>query len=245
MANHTGENKLFQRLQGELATVIAATPAGDRLPTEPELARRLGVSRATLREAMRSFEAQGLIRRRQGVGTFVVGKAPVIQTGLEVLESIETLARRMQMQVSMGALNIRQLTANAEQAKELGVEEKTPLVEIARVIQADGRPVAYLIDLLPESYLPKDEITESFTGSVLDVLLNRGTPPLDHSLTEIQAGAAPSEIARALEIQRGDVLLVFVARLFTVDDKVVDYSLSYFLPGTFSFQVVRRVGGLV
>jgi len=57
--------------------------------------------------------------------------------------------------------------------------------------------------------------------------------------------AAPSDIARLMEIQRGDVLLNFSARLFTVEGRVVDYSLSYFLPGTFRFKVVRRVGNLV
>ncbi len=46
----------FQRLQSELASLIAHTPGGQRLPSEPELARQMGVSRATLREAMRSFE---------------------------------------------------------------------------------------------------------------------------------------------------------------------------------------------
>lgn len=71
--------RLFQRLQNELSSLIADTPAGERLPSEPELARRLGVSRATLREAMRSFEGQGLIRRRQGVGTFVVNQTNVIE----------------------------------------------------------------------------------------------------------------------------------------------------------------------
>lgn len=77
----------FQRLQNELATVISSTPHGEKLPSEPLLAKKLGVSRATLREAMRTFEGQGFIRRRQGVGTFVVGPIQVIETGLEVLEN--------------------------------------------------------------------------------------------------------------------------------------------------------------
>lgn len=243
MSETAAENKLYLRLQTDLGAVIAAAQPGERLPTEPELARRLGVSRATLREAMRSFEARGLIRRRQGVGTFVVPQAQVITSGLEVLQSIETLARRINLQVSLGALTIRQFAASSEQAAELKVEENAALVEVSRVIYADGRPVAFLVDMLPEKFLQKTDLEKGFTGSVLDLLLKRGTPQLAHSLTEISAGAAPSEIARALEIQRGDVLLVFVAQLFSAEGEVVDFSHSYFLPGYFSFQVVRRVGG--
>ena len=52
----------FQRLQADLSALILSTPAGQRLVSEPELAKQMGVSRATLREAMRTFETQGLIR---------------------------------------------------------------------------------------------------------------------------------------------------------------------------------------
>ena len=65
---NNGGQQTFQKLQIQLAEIIASTVPGDRLVAEPELARQLGVSRATLREAMRTFEGQGLIRRRQGVG---------------------------------------------------------------------------------------------------------------------------------------------------------------------------------
>lgn len=234
----------FQRLQIELSNLIAATPAGERLPAEPELSHRLGVSRATLREAMRSFEGQGLIRRRQGVGTFVVGHTQVIDTGLEVLESIETLAHKIGLVVSMGALHINQIEANEEQAAALQVAVCTPLIEVSRVIQAEKRPVAFLVDILPDDILAPTDLQEGFTGSVLDFLLRRGSPLLATSMTEIRGVAATTEVARALEIQRGDVLLGFVARLTTVAGRVIDYSSSYFLPGYFRFHVVRRVDTL-
>jgi GntR family transcriptional regulator len=99
--NMSSSSHPYERLQASLANLIAMTPPGDKLPTEPLLARQLGVSRATLREAMRAFEGQGLIRRKQGVGTFVVGQAPVIETGLEVLESIESMSERIHLKVSM------------------------------------------------------------------------------------------------------------------------------------------------
>lgn len=87
----------FQRLQSDLASLIAKTAPGERLLSEPDLAKKLGVSRATLREAMRTFEAQGLIRRRQGSGTFVVGQVPVLEAELRVLESLETMAERLNL----------------------------------------------------------------------------------------------------------------------------------------------------
>ncbi len=74
---------LLQKLQYDLSKIIEETPAGSRLKSEPELAASLGVSRATLREAMRSFEGQGLIRRRrQGVGTFVLDQKQTLKPGL-------------------------------------------------------------------------------------------------------------------------------------------------------------------
>jgi len=233
----------FQRLQIELAALLSKSSPGERLPSEPELARSLGVSRATLREAMRTFEGQGLIRRRQGVGTFAVGHPQIMENGLELLESIESLAGRMELEVSMGDLKITRPEADETTAASLEVPVQTPLVQIARVIQAEGRPVAYLIDILPEDILSPEELDQGFTGSVLDFLLRRGDPPLANSYTELRAVAAPSAVARLLEIQRGDVLQMFVARLFNSTGRVVDYSLSYFLPGYFRFHVVRRVAG--
>src|SRR5512143_1599697 len=115
----------FQRLQSDLSALISKTAAGERLPSEPDLARRLGVSRATLREAMRTFEVQGLIRRRQGSGTFVVGQMPVIQAGLEVLESLESMAVRLGLEVTVSDLQVEALTADRETAKGLGVSPGT------------------------------------------------------------------------------------------------------------------------
>src|SRR5574338_1164201 len=111
----------FQRLQADLAKLIAETPPGSRLMSEPDLAKQMGVSRATLREAMRSFETQGLIRRRQGSGTFVVGKVQALDSGLEVLESLETLAKRIGLEVSVSDLSIETVSADAELATCLNV----------------------------------------------------------------------------------------------------------------------------
>jgi GntR family transcriptional regulator len=232
----------FQRLQADLAELIAKSEPGTRLPSEPDLAAELGVSRATLREAMRTFETQGLIRRRQGAGTFVVGQPPVMEDGLELLESMLTMARRTNMNVGPGPVSVERILATDEFAGALDVPLETPLVRVSRTMSVNTRPVAYLVDVLPEEILHPEELTGKFSGSVLDYLIQRGDP-LTVSRTEITASNATADVAKKLELQRGDVLLHFTAKLFTASAKVVDCSHSYFVPGYFKFHIVRKVGG--
>ena len=233
---------ISQRLHEDLGKIITETPAGERLLTEPELAKQLSVSRATLREAMRTFETQGLIYRRQGSGTYVIHPSQVFDTGLEVLESIQTLSKRIGLPVTLGDLQIEYHKADAEIAQALSIQPDDQILRISRVIHAEGRPVAYLIDILPEDIITAEELDSDFKGWVLDLILKRGTPALASSRCEITAVEAEVNIARALRIQRGAVLLRFMAYLFSANGRVVDYSFSYFLPGYFNFHVLRRVG---
>jgi GntR family transcriptional regulator len=231
-----------QRLHESLGRMIAETEPGDRLPSEPDLAKRLKVSRATLREAMRTYETQGMIYRRQGSGTYVIHPSQVIASGLEVLESIETMAKKIGLVVSMGEFHLERRSANNEEAEALDMEPRRGVISLTRVILAEGHPVAYLVDILPDDLFTPEELETGFTGSVLDLLLQRGDPPLASSRCDINAVTANHDIARAMRIQRGDVLLRFVAYLYATNGRVVDYSYSYFLPGYFNFHVVRRIG---
>lgn len=236
------ESNLSEKLHARLKEKIAAAKPGEQLPSEPKLAKELGVSRATLREAMRTFETQGLLRRRQGVGTFVVRPSYVIESGLEVLQSIETLAEKIGLPVSMGECVIKICPADERIAENLNVPLGSEVQCISRVIMAEGRPVAFLVDTLRAGFLASDALSMDFTGSVLDLLLKRGDVPLERSRCEINAVAADSDVARALDIQRGDSVLRFESRLYSENGDPIDYSFSYFLPGYFNFHVVRKVG---
>jgi GntR family transcriptional regulator len=191
---------------------------------------------------MRTFETQGLIRRRQGSGTYVTHPSGVIESGLEVLESIERLAERINLAVAVGEGKVIIRQAHPEEAKAFNQDDNCEVIQVSRVILAENRPVAYLVDILPKDLLTPEEIKNHPVGSVLDFLLQRGTPPLVTSRTEINAVTAPSELARQLGIQRGDVMLFFKSLLYAENGRVVDLSQSYFLPGYFRFHVVRRVG---
>jgi len=240
----TNNNSTYQRLQSMLSDLIQNTPKGSKLPSEPKLAKQLNVSRATLREAMRTFESQGLLRRRQGSGTFVTGPTQVIDSGLEILESIETQSERLGFEVNMGSFHITHIQADEDQAEKLGLDEGSPLIKIDRVIMTDHTPVAYLVDLLPENILDLGVLKDKFKGSVLDLIIQKGDPALSISKTEISAVHSPTDVAKALHIQRGDTLLLLNAVLFDEDGNPIDYSHSYFLPGHFRLHIIRKIGGV-
>ena len=232
----------FQILQEDLKALITSLPSESQLPSEPKLAKQMGVSRATLREAMRSFEGEGLIRRQQGVGTFVIGEVPIIDSGLEILESIEKVAGRIGLNVSTKSLEIEQVTADDECARALNLDVGDTITRISRVILTDDRPIAYLVDSIPASLVSIADLENEISSSVLDFLLQKNSISLVNSRTEIKAEVASGEVAHKLQILRGDVLLNFTADLFDAAGKVIDHSYSYFLPGYFRFHVNRRVG---
>lgn len=237
-----GRRPLYQRAAQDIGEILDRTESGQFLPSEPALARKLGISRSTLREAMRAFEEQGRIVRRQGVGTYVVRPPRVIDAGLELLESLESLARKIGLEVEVGELQVEQRPPSPAEGDSLTMREGEDVVCVSRVIRTQSRPVAYLVDVLPRHVLAPEDLRGAFRGSVLDLLLRRGHPPLGHSRTEISALAAPADLARRLQIQRGDALLRLAALLFAADGDAVDRSESYFLPGPFRFHVMRHVG---
>jgi GntR family transcriptional regulator len=231
---------LYLRVIDELNELIESLEPGDYLPSEPKLAKRLGVSRATLREAMRVFEGRGLIIRRQGVGTLVASPPQIIESGIDTLESIESQARRIGLEVTMGDLGITHRQPSPDERDRFAMLDGLNVVEISRVIEAEERPVAYLIDIMPEDVIPHETQGGDFRGSLLDLMIQREHPAISHATSEVMAISAPPDVARQLNIQRGDVLLCLEGWLFTQEGTVIDHTYSYFLPGTFRFHVLRR-----
>ena len=144
--------------------------------------------------------------------------------------------QKVQATLAVGALEV----AEPVVAKRGAIAVLT-LLPRSGVIRADGRPVAYLIDSLPDEILKPGILPSEFRGSVLDFLLAAGSD-LQLSRAAISATNATAEVAKPLEIQRDDVLLRFESQLYDSKGHVMDYSVSYFIPGYFHFHVNRRVG---
>jgi len=241
----TNKIPLHLQVQQHLCNLIKddTYPAGERLPSEAELSTQLGVSRPTLREALKSLEQEGMILSKHGIGTFVSSQTPVMQSGLEVLESLERLAQRVGLNIEVTCLNILERPAIPEELDMLLLSKDEPIgiLSVDRVITVEGKPVAYLKDVVPKAYLRQENLEDQFTGSVLDIFLRRGAPLPVNSRTEIEAIISGADIASRLGIRRDTALMKLTGQLYSFDGKVLDYSVSYFIPGYFKFHIMRRV----
>jgi GntR family transcriptional regulator len=214
---------------------------GDQLPSQKELAADLGISRATLREALLSLEQEGVIVLKHGVGTFVTpGYGHRLESGLERLESILELTARQGLDVCCADLQVVEERAGEELADTLQIEPGTPITAVRRVIRVDDTPVAYMSDVAPPSVLSPSDIDGSFNGSVLELLRQRPDLHIARAVANIVAVNADGELADRLQVQAKQALLLMEETLFSEEGLALEFSQNYFVPEFFQFHVVRR-----
>src|ERR671919_2051477 len=98
-----------------------------RLPAEPTLAASLGVSRATLREALRSLEEDGFVTRVRGAGTFVTHR-PRLKNNLDVNFGVTDLIRSMGMRPGAKATRTYRRRVAPDEAAGLSVPADSEVV---------------------------------------------------------------------------------------------------------------------
>src|ERR1700761_9370976 len=99
-----GQTLLADRLRDELLVEITSTqlPPGTKLPTEGELSKRFGVSRATVREAVGGLVEAGYVVRRRGSGSYVAERRRMphgLDSTLSYLAMIESAGARAGMRI--------------------------------------------------------------------------------------------------------------------------------------------------
>lgn len=214
---------------------------GDQLPSQHELAAELGISRATLREALLSLEQEGLIVLKHGVGTFVTpGYGHRLESGLERLESILEMSARQGLDVRCTDLQVAEEPAGEALAEALGVATGTPLTTACRVITVDETPVAYMSDTVPRSILAPADIPADFDGSVLELLRQQPELRVARAVANIVALNADAELAQRLGTSRGQAVLLLEETLLDEEGAIVEFSRNYYVPDYFRFHVVRR-----
>ncbi len=214
---------------------------GDRLPPEIELADELGISRTTLRVAMGSLEREGLIVRRQGLGTFVTDRSPTgLRGGLQFLQTLQSLAEEAGLQTETSERELSVMTASAEWAEMLRVKSGTALNRVQYTIAVEGLRVASIDTLVPETTISMQELTAG-SGSLLALLLEQAEIEVSYTHSQVYAVESSASLADRLQVGEGKALLHLVETYFDRKGKPVALSYNHFVTDRFSFYIGRII----
>jgi GntR family transcriptional regulator len=134
----------YERVRGALGAFVAKRnlSEGDRLPSEIELAKTFGVSRAVLRETYRLLERDGFIAVKGGAGTFLRSRAPMVRNSLNELSSTGTLIRRAGLEASAEIVSLESQEPEPEWAEKLGLAAGESVVVAERLRRAGETVIA-------------------------------------------------------------------------------------------------------
>ena len=206
------------------------------MPSEFDLAKELGVSRATLREALRILEEENVVIRRHGVGTFVNAK-PLFSSGIEQLSSITDMISSVGKTRELSFIIIYN-KFNRRRKEKFNSEDGFNAVMIERVRTADGEPVVYCIDKLAKEILP--DLSGYNEESLLTVIHNNTHKRITYAVAHIEPIGYHPKISPILECEPETALLVLKQMHYDQNDEPILYSINYFRADKFSFHVLRK-----
>jgi GntR family transcriptional regulator len=247
----TDRMPLAQRTGAQLREMIlsGALEPGQQLPSEPELAGRLNISRSTLRSAIQSLEREGFIIRRRGIGTFVI-RNPIKVNNLNLNWGVTQVIRSGGAEPGSLEIEVRSQPADARIARKLDLEAGHPMVVLERVRTADGRRVVYSIDYLPRhiaeeagvmdvepamrDFLLKEQSMYRFLSEVLQIEIH-------HSMAVIKPKNADRLLSQKLDIPAGREILFLEQVEYTLHEQPVLLADEYHVSDAFEFSIYRTV----
>jgi len=244
-ASHTesgGSRASTSSLREEITRMIAADGLvpGDRLPTEARLAAHFGVARSTVREALKQLEEEGLVDAIQGKGRFISSMAAaIVERPITRYEGVTQMLTRLGYRVTTSVFSVGEVTADAQQAHELQVEQGTPLIRLARLRYGDDEPLVFSVDHVLRDALPGPLAHRDWSTPLTEALEAYGQG-ITSSVARITAVEMPIDIARRHRLVGLGPWLLVTETCLTRTGRRVLLAEDYHRGGLIGFNVRRQ-----
>lgn len=206
---------------------------GEFLPKEVELAKRLGISRNTLRQATNKLENEGLLLRKKGIGTRVAEKSVV--THLQNWHSFTQEMNDKGISFRNYLLEADWVEVNEKVSSFFKIEKKSKILKLSRLRgDADG-PFVYF-----ESYFhPRIGLTgkEDFSRPLYELLEDDYHIVPTLSKERIKAKSASAITAKRLQINKGEPILMRERFVFDPGDRPIEYNIGYYVADKFTYSI--------
>ena len=215
-------------------------PPGSQLPSELDLMQILGVSRTTLREALRTLEEQGSITRRRGLGTFVTERS--IIKDLSINFGITEMIRQAGFTPKTVQCDVHREAASAKVAEHLEIPERAPVFVVRRLRLATDMPIVWSDERLPAAILddhpPKED--ELKTQSLYDYLEQNHGIRIYQGTAVLRPILAPKEVAEKLQVPRNSTILLISQTDSDEARRPIIFSEEYHLSDKITFLIHRK-----
>ena len=208
-------------------------PRGTKLESELDLAERLGISRPTMRAALKQLVDKGLLVRRRGFGTVVASK-PVRR--VVALTSLYDDLKESGREPKTRVLGLEETFCPLEVAEQLGIGPDAPVLRFDRLRVADSDPIALMHNVVPVGLLEIEREDLERTG-LYDLFRTNGVAP--HVATQrVGARKADTREAELLEVEPGDPVLTMTRIAYDTSGRPIEYGTHSYPAESYWFEMM-------
>ena len=206
---------------------------GKMLPNEVDMAKRLGISRNTVRQATNKLVYEKLLVRKKGVGTRVAKNS--VTTQLDEWHSFTHEMDEKGVHFKNYALAVEWVTADKEICQLFNLPLRTKVLMLKRVRGLDAGPFVYFISY----FHPRIGLTglEDYSRSLYEILENDYHTLPTMSREGISAILADTELAKVLKVKKGDPILFRKRVVLDPGNRPVEYNLGYYRADKFTYTI--------
>lgn len=233
--DHSSPLPLHVQVENLLRTLIDLPEYknGKLLPKEVELAKRLGISRNTIRQATNKLKNENLLERKKGVGTRTIKNT--VSTKLANWVSFSSEMNSQGMDFRNYSIKVDWVKASNEVADMLRIQKDKEVVRLERVRGLEDGPVVVFVSY----FHPRVGLTgkEDFSRHLYEILeQDYATVPFV-SKEQIQAIAADEKVAHELQVHKGTPVLFRKRLVLDPGERPIEYNLGYYRGDSFTYEI--------
>jgi len=211
---------------------------GDKLTGETTLAKQLGVSRSSLRQALLILQEDGIIYNVQGNGNYIAKCEEKIGHGLEKLFNATNVFNKEEYQ----DINIEVLyeTPNKWLQTNLQIDSSTLIMTFIRIYKMKTENTCYAISFIPYEIVKSHNIDLTKPEELLTFIDKTVYEYSSTAQTEMKLTTAGEFIAEKLNTTDSKALILIEETIFQEDGRPIIFSKSYFRSEFYNFHINRR-----
>lgn len=213
---------LYQQLHAIILRKIQEKEydVGDKIPSEEQIMEIYGVSRVTVRNAIKLLVEENVLVKKHGKGTFVA--TPVYVETMSAGGSFTESGLQMQKIPTTKIISIERIPARKRISEYLGVAEGTEIIRLKRIRLIDGEPAIFETDSFRTdcAFLEKIDLADQ---SLINTLKNYGLKPTYFD-NIIEIALADDEIIESLNVEAEEPLVKINQTVFGENNEIIYFN---------------------